>query len=69
MGTATFGAGCFWGIEVAFRKLKGVIINEIGIDDQISVINILQLEVRIFVNRNRHWCSVPLFPYFVDGSR
>ncbi len=30
MKKATFGAGCFWGLQAAFDKLKGVVFSEVG---------------------------------------
>ena len=30
MQKATFGAGCFWGVETAFRQVKGVISTAVG---------------------------------------
>lgn len=28
--TATFGAGCFWGVEAAFGRVKGVVSTSVG---------------------------------------
>ncbi len=30
MQKATFGAGCFWGVEAAFRQVKGVVSTSVG---------------------------------------
>jgi methionine-S-sulfoxide reductase len=37
MKVAMFGAGCFWGVEAKFSKLKGVIETEVGYSGGITI--------------------------------
>lgn len=30
METVTFGAGCFWGVELAFQRIPGVLSTQVG---------------------------------------
>jgi len=30
METATFGAGCFWGVESVFEQVDGVVATKVG---------------------------------------
>jgi peptide-methionine (S)-S-oxide reductase len=40
MEKATFGAGCFWGSEEAFRKLDGVLDTQVGTMSGAEVVDI-----------------------------
>jgi peptide-methionine (S)-S-oxide reductase len=38
--TATFGAGCFWGVEAAFRQVEGVTRTRVGYSDGTEVVQV-----------------------------
>jgi peptide-methionine (S)-S-oxide reductase len=37
---ATFGAGCFWGVEAAFRQVEGVTRTRVGYSDGTEVVEV-----------------------------